>query len=238
MYSARRKWTQQRWRLLLLAAALGGAWYIRTYQSGAILELYGLLTRPFQGEETNLQEQLLADQRVRELQNRLSEVEYQNQQLKKQLGYYQTQKKPLISAPIIGRSADDWWQQVIIGRGSADGVPVGASVTGIGGLVGRITEVTPHTSKVLLVNRSRAMGLIQGQNSQVATLRFFEKAPDVKPGDVVTTSAFSSLFSPGLPIGRIISLNLQENPAPTAKIEFTATVDNLEWVFVHPQPQQ
>jgi rod shape-determining protein MreC len=38
---------------------------------------------------------------VRELQNRLSEVEYQNQQLKKQLGYYQTQKKPLISAPII-----------------------------------------------------------------------------------------------------------------------------------------
>ena len=211
--------------------------------------MYGLLTRPFQGEETNLQEQLLADQRVRELQNRLSEVEYQNQQLKKQLGYYQTQKKPLISAPIIGRSADDWWQQVIIGRGSADGVPVGASVTGIGGLVGRITEVTPHTSKVLLVsnsqsrigatvNRSRAMGLIQGQDSQVATLRFFEKAPDVKPGDVVTTSAFSSLFSPGLPIGRIISLNLQENPAPTAKIEFTATVDNLEWVFVHPQPQQ
>ncbi|MFM6405940.1 MAG: rod shape-determining protein MreC, partial [Microcystis sp.] len=176
MYSARRKWTQQGWRLLLLAAALGGAWYIRTYQSGAILELYGLLTRPFQGEETNLQEQLLADQRVRELQNRLSEVEYQNQQLKKQLGYYQTQKKPLISAPIIGRSADDWWQQVIIGRGSADGVEVGASVTGIGGLVGRITEVTPHTSKVLLVsnsqsrigatvNRSRAMGLIQGQNS-------------------------------------------------------------------------
>lgn len=249
MYSARRKWTQQGWRLLLLAAALGVAWYIRTYQSGAILELYGLLTRPFQGEETNLQEQLLVDQRVRELQNRLSEVEYQNQQLKKQLGYYQTQKKPLISAPIIGRSADDWWQQVIIGRGSTDGVPVGASVTGIGGLVGRITEVTPHTSKVLLVsnsqsrigatvNRSRAMGLIQGQNSQVATLRFFEKAPDVKPGDVVTTSAFSSLFSPGLPIGRIISLNLQENPAPTAKIEFTATVDNLEWVFVHPQPQQ
>jgi len=69
MYSARRKWTQQGWRLFLLAAALGGAWYIRTYQSGAILELYGLLTRPFQGEETNLQEQLLADQRVRELQN-------------------------------------------------------------------------------------------------------------------------------------------------------------------------
>jgi len=93
MYSARRKWTQQGWRLFLLAAALGGAWYIRTYQSGAILELYGLLTRPFQGEETNLQEQLLADQRVRELQNRLSEVEYQNQQLKKQL---------LAAAPMIG----------------------------------------------------------------------------------------------------------------------------------------
>jgi len=74
MYSARRKWTQQGWRLFLLAAALGGAWYIRTYQSGAILELYGLLTRPFQGEETNLQEQLLADQRVRELQSTIKKT--------------------------------------------------------------------------------------------------------------------------------------------------------------------
>jgi rod shape-determining protein MreC len=248
MYSARRRWTQQGSRLVLIALALSGAWYIRTYRGGAILELYALLTRPFQGEDKIATEQFLADQRVRELQNRLSEVEYQNQQLKSLLGYYKTQKQPAMTAPIIGRSADDWWRQIVIGRGSAEGVAVGASVTAIGGLVGRITEVTPHTSRVLLVSnsnsrvgatisRSRAMGLIQGQDSQIATLRFFEKAPDVKPGDVVTTSTVSRLFTSGLPIGRVISVSLEQNPAPTAKIEFTATVDHLEWVIVHPLQQ-
>ncbi|MEG3436748.1 rod shape-determining protein MreC [Pannus brasiliensis CCIBt3594] len=245
MYSARRKWTRQGIRLVLIALALAGAWYIRAYRGSAILELYGLITRPFQGEEKLATEQFLADQRVRELQNRLSEVEYQNQQLKTLLGYYKAQKQPVITSPIIGRSADDWWREIVIGRGSADGIKVGASVTGTGGLVGRVTTVTPHTSRVMLVSnansrvgatigRGRSMGLIQGRDSQIATLRFFEKAPDVKVGDVVTTSNVSRLFTPGLPIGRVISVNLEQNPAPTAQIEFTATVNHLEWVFVHP----
>jgi rod shape-determining protein MreC len=245
MYSARRKWTRQGTRLVLIALALAGAWYLRTYHGSLVLELYGLLTRPFQGETSIATEQFLADQRVRELQNRLSEIEYQNQQLKSQLGYYKAQKKPVITAPIIGRSPSDWWREIVIGRGSADGIAKDASVTGIGGLIGRITEVTPHTSRVILISnshsrigatigRSRAMGLIQGKDSQIATLRFFEKAPDVKVGDVVSTSAVSRLFTPGLPIGRVISLSMEQNPAPTAQIEFTATVDHLEWVFVHP----
>jgi rod shape-determining protein MreC len=207
--------------------------------------MYGLLTRPFQGDETNATDRFLADRHVRELQNRLSEVEYQNQQLKTQLGYYKAQKTPVITAPIIGRSADDWWREIIIGRGSADGLQVGASVTGTGGLIGRVTAVTANTSRVMLISnsnsrvgatiaRSRAMGLIQGQDSRVATLRFFEKAPDVKVGDVISTSTVSRLFTPGLPIGRVISVSLEQNPAPTARVEFTATVDHLEWVFVHP----
>ena len=77
------------------------------------------------------------------------------------------------------------------------------------------------------------MGYIKGQGSQIATMQFFEKVPDVRPGDTVATSAVSRLFPSGLPIGRVKSVNLESGPAPQATIELTAPIDHLEWVAVH-----
>ena len=173
------------------------------------------------------------------------ELDQQNRQLKTLLGYVEAQKQPLVTAPVIGRSSDDWWQQLIIGRGSNHGIQVGAAVTGIGGLVGRVEQVSPNTSRVKLVSnassrigvtvsRSRSMGFIKGEGSQISVMQFFEKVPDVRPGDVITTSSVSSLFPPGLPLGRVQSIASAQGPAPEAKIEFSASIDNLEWVLVHP----
>jgi rod shape-determining protein MreC len=78
------------------------------------------------------------------------------------------------------------------------------------------------------------MGLVKGKGSQIAVMEFFEKVPDIKPGDIVTSSPVSQLFPAGLPIGRVQSVNLEKGPAPEAKIILTAPIDNLEWVIVHP----
>ncbi|GFE69169.1 rod shape-determining protein MreC [Chroococcus sp. FPU101] len=245
MFTVRRKWTQHGLQIVLVSLVLLIAWLIRQTSGGAIRELYALLSRPFQSESAKLQEQQLTDRRVWELEQRLKDVEQQNKQLKILVKYFESQKKPVVTAPVIGRSADEWWQQIILGRGSQDGIAVGAAVTGIGGLVGRVVDTTPNTSRVLLVSnpssrvgasvsRSRSMGRIQGQGSQVAMMQFFEKVPDVKPGDVITTSSVSRLFPSGIPIGRVQKVMLEKNPAPEAKIEFTAAIDKLEWVIVHP----
>jgi rod shape-determining protein MreC len=229
----------------LTLSVVGTAWLLRQTQGAAIQELYSWLVRPFQSELASVKEKKLTNARILELEQRLVELEKQNQQLQKLLGYFEKDKQSAIAAPIIGRSADDWWQQVIIGRGSQDGIEKGFAVTGVGGLVGRVIEVTPHTSRVLLisdptsrvgaaVSRSRSMGLIKGQGSQIAVMEFFEKVPDIRLGDIVTTSAVSRLFPAGLPIGRVQSVNLEKGPAPEAKIILTAPIDDLEWAIVHP----
>jgi rod shape-determining protein MreC len=182
---------------------------------------------------------------MQELQQRLAELESQNQQLQEMLGYVQSRPTEGITAPIIGRSADHWWQQVTLSRGSRDGIQVGGIVAGPGGLVGRITHVTPSTSRVLLVSdptsqvgvtisRSRHMGYMRGQAANRAVMEFFDKVPDVQPGDVVSTSSFSQLFPPGFPIGRVESVNLSKSPAPEAVIELSAPINALEWVVVYP----
>ena len=183
------------------------------------------------------------------MQQRLVELESQNQKLQDLLGYAATNPQKGIAAPVIGRSADHWWQQITLGRGSKHGLKVGDVVAGPGGLVGRITNTTANTSRVLLVSdpssrvgvivsRSRYTGFMRGQSANRAVMEFFDKVPDVRRGDVISTSTFSQLFPSGMPVGRVESVNLNKSPAPEAVIELSAPISYLEWVIVYPhQPQ-
>lgn len=241
-----RRWWDLRLQIAMLGLALSGAWFVRQTQGQALFEVYGWVSRPFQVNASE-QEQLL-NARTKELQDRLAELQTQNQKLQNLLGYVSTQKTKGIAAPIIGRSADHWWQQVTLGRGSKDGIRKGFIVMGPGGVVGRIINVTPNTSLVVLISdptsrvgvaisRSRYMGFLRGKGEKSknrAVMEFFDNVPNVKVGDVVSTSSFSQLYPPGLPIGRVESLDLNKGPAPEALIEFSAPINSLEWVVVSP----
>lgn len=244
MFILRRWWDRHGIAIVLGGLTLSAAWLVRQTQGAALFEAYQLMTRPFQLSPTP--EERLTNARVLELQERLVELESQNQKLKELLDYAKTQKQQGIVSPVIGRSADHWWQQVTLGRGSGDGIKVGFIVMGPGGLVGRVVSVTPNSSRVLLisdatshvgavVSRSRSMGFLRGQGSNRAVLQFFDKVPDVRRGDVVSTSPVSKLFRSGLPLGRVESVNLDKSPAPEAVIELTAPVSYLEWVVVYPE---
>jgi rod shape-determining protein MreC len=244
MFILRRWWDRHGVAIVLGGLTLSAAWMVRQTQGAALLQAYQLMTRPFQLGAPS--EERLTDARVRELQQRLVELESQNQKLKELLDYSKTQKQQGVVAPIIGRSADHWWQQVTLGRGSKNGIKVGYIVMGSGGLVGRVIKVEDDSSLVLLISdpiskvgavisRSRSMGFMRGQGSNRAVLQFFDKVPDVRRGDVVSTSPVSKLFPPGLPLGRVESVNLDKSPAPEAVIELTAPVSDLEWVIAYPE---
>ena len=246
MFTLRRWWNRHAVRAGLICLALGTAWTVRQTQGTAIFEVYQWVSRPFQGGPPR--EAVQENARIEELQQRLVELESQNQQLKGLLGYVSSRPDKGVTAPIIGRSADHWWQQIVLGRGSRDGIKVGSIVSGTGGVVGRVVQVGPSTSRVLLISdpssqvgvtiaRSRFMGYMRGQAESRAVMEFFDKVPDVRPGDVVTTSSFSRLFPAGLPIGRVESVNLSKSPAPEAIIELSAPISYLEWVIVYPNPK-
>jgi rod shape-determining protein MreC len=241
----------ERWRLrhggklLLVVALLALAWGIRQSGGSALMEIYGAIARviPLNQPDVFL-EAKLRERRLEELTGRVAELERQNQQLQVMLGYIEGQTTPVLAAPIVGRSSDTWWKYAILGRGSLDGVTVDDMVTGIGGLVGRVTKVTSHSSRVLLISdrnssigvtasRSSAMGYLEGQGSPLAVMKFYEKVPDIKPGDMVVTSSVSRLFPGGLPVGRVKSVNLASGTVPEATVELTAGIEHLEWVAVH-----
>ncbi|MEG4229061.1 rod shape-determining protein MreC [Microcoleus sp. N9_B2] len=242
-----RKWWDLRLQIALLGLAVTAAWGVRQTQGAAVFEVYNWVTRPFHANGSGQEELISA--RTQELQAQLLEVENQNQKLKELLGYVSAKKPKGIVAPIVGRSADHWWQQVTLGRGSKDGIKTDFTVMGPGGLVGRVVSVTPNTSLVLLVSdatsqlgvgitRSRNMGFMRGKGGNQAVMEFFENVPNVKPGDVVSTSSYSQLFPPGLPVGKVVSVDMNKTPAPEAVVEFSAPMNSLEWAVVYPHSKQ
>lgn len=232
----------------MVTLAISSAWLLRASDGALIYEAYNWLTRPLQPGLSR--EQQFENSYILELQQRIVELENQNRSLQTMDDYETTVAQAGVRAAVIGRAADHWWQQVVLNRGSRQGVAVGHVVTGPGGLIGRVIAVSPSTSRVLLisdptsrvgakVSRSRAMGVVRGQSNNRVVIEFFEKLPDVKTGDVVVSSSYSRLFPQDIPIGRIESIDLTKSPAPEAVIQLSSPLPILEWAMVHPfTPQE
>ena len=251
MVTIRRWWDRKGLQIGLLALVVGSTWILRQTQGELVLETYQAITRPLEMLQSGpTPEERLRDARILELQTRIVDLESQKAKLQDLLGY--VEKEPLASRPIparvVGRSADQWWQQVTLNRGANAGIQEGFIVKADGGLVGLVESVTPNTSRVLLisdlksqvgvsVSRTAAKGVLRGDSSAEAVLEFYEKVPNVKIGDLVSTSTYSQKFPSGLAVGRIKSLDLKKLPASIAKIELFPPIRSLDWVAVYPKPE-
>ncbi|MDC0834495.1 rod shape-determining protein MreC [Leptolyngbya valderiana BDU 20041] len=247
MFVLRRWWERYGTLALVAAASLGMAVAFKHTDGAVVFELYQRISRPFQADPDRQHE--LVNARIRELQQRLAEVEQENQRLQELLDYKPQSTGEPIFAPVVGRSADRWWQHALLGRGRQDGIETDHVVMASGGLVGRVISVTDSSSRILLVSdassrvgvtvtRSRAMGVLRGKGSNTAVLEFFEKLPDVREGDAIATSTYSQRFPSKVPVGTVVSVNLNASPAPQAEIELSAPLAALEWVVVYPEPSK
>jgi rod shape-determining protein MreC len=252
MFTTRRWWENKGLHLCLLALVVGSAWTLRQTQGALVMEIYQGITRPLKTLQSGISPQeRIRDAKLLELQTRIVDLESQNQQLKSLLGY--VEKEPLSTRPIVarvvGRSADQWWQQITLNSGSSAGIQEGFMVKAEGGLVGLVESVTPNTSRVLLVSdlksqvgvtisRTNAKGVLRGDSSTEGVLEFYEKVPNVKVGDLVSTSTDSQKFPAGVPVGKIKSLDLKKIPTSVAKVELFPPIRYLDWVTVYPGPEK
>ena len=237
-----RWWERYRLGLVLAVLCLGGAWAFSRSQGVGLLEVFRFVSSPFQPDTA--QQKQLVDAQTWQIQQQMADLKARNQTLQKLLAQDEIKNKKAIAVAILSRSGDNWWQQLTLRKGQKDGIDVGSVVVAPGGLVGRVTTVSPNTSRVLLisdptsrigviVSKSRNMGIFQGQSSKEAVVTFFDKDPEVKVGDAIVTSSLSRLFPPGLPIGKIKTLKLEQNYNPQALVELSVPISKLEWVSVY-----
>ena len=224
--------------LLLVAGLL----LVRLSKGAGFSDAYALLSRPFW--PGSAQREWVSAAVDLEQRSRLQLLEEDNRRLR---GLLELQQKGAaegdVSAAVISRAPRGWWQQLELGKGALQGLAQGNAVLGPGGLVGRIASVTPATARVKLLTapgheigvwlpRSRRHGLLVGRGSSRLSLRFIDKDPDVRPGDLVATSPASTLLPPNVPVGVIQAVDDQAVPAPTAVVQLIAAPEALDWVQV------
>ncbi len=115
------------------------------------------LTKPRQSRaelEAQNKELQTEVQKLRVLNQSLSEVHQDNNRLRQALKLQQTSFFKLEAAEVIGRENATWYHTLVIDAGSEDGVKKDDPVVvdqGEVGLVGKVARTTAHTSEVLLL---------------------------------------------------------------------------------------
>jgi len=148
-----------------------------------------------------------------------------------------------ISAAVISRKTGGWWRQIILNKGSKDGVEIGNIVIGPGGLLGRVKNTSLFTSSVTLitspesklgvwVDRIQINGLLIGSGDDYPKLILYSKNADLKVGDFVSSSPASTLFPPNIPIGIVQSVDEPFKAKKTAKISLLAKPHVIDWVQI------
>ena len=166
------------------------------------------------------------------------------QRLNKILSLRDNHDYHFISARVIGREPSALSRTIMINKGSAHGLKVGMPVIAPAGLVGRLTDVSWHVSKVLLLidessnidgilQRTRTQGIIRGVGSSGCELKYILKNQDVKEGEIVLSSGIGGVFPKGLLAG-VISRVDRQDAGLFLKINITPFVDfsKLEEVLV------
>jgi rod shape-determining protein MreC len=163
-------------------------------------------------------------QQVEELKLQLAAQEglsSENERLKSLLDLEEKTKYKVLPARIIGRDPSIWFDSSIINRGSFDGVKLNMPVVANGGLVGRITAVSPLTSQVDLVTRDKSglgavigevgsstvLGVITGTSKrELLEMKYVPGSTDVQVGQAVFTTGQDGIYPPGIKVGDIVQI--------------------------------
>lgn len=166
----------------------------------------------------------LLKQRVQELELQIRGKEAltsENDRLRALLNLKETSKYKVLNATIIGRDPSIWFDSSIINRGSLDGVKLNMPVVTDGGLVGRVTAVSPLTAQFDLITRDKSgvggvvgeigssniLGVVAGTSKKdLVEMKYVSGSADVQPGQVVYTTGQDGIYPAGLKIGEIVEV--------------------------------
>ena len=196
--------------------------------------------------------QMLHEQLTKlELENlRLRGLAAENEALRSQLGLPGYRGPSVRPSEVLALTGEPYPASATLNTGSRQGVRVGDAVVTSDGLVGRIGEVAPGFSRVVLLTDPNASVACEVEGTGVLGLLRFVASPrprllltsvpfadTIRVGQRVLTSGLSRRYPRGLPVGRVTRLGSHEGGlVQEIELEPAAHLSRLRFVFVIPGP--
>ncbi len=155
-----------------------------------------------------------------------------------------------INATILSRNKNYWFNQIMIDKGSKDGIKKDMAVITKHGLVGKISRVYSHSSEIKLItcddvnfkvsvaiqtNSGDSYAILNGYDAkrELVTVTGVDKMSDVKKGDTITTSGLGGMFPSGIYIGVVEEVKDDKyDLSKTLYIKTSQDFNNIHYVTV------
>lgn len=165
--------------------------------------------------------------KIVELENLLNKIE--NTNIK-----YETANLKFIQCDIIGYRGNFQERNLILNKGSIDGVKQDLPVISSNGIVGKIVSVSLNTSIVLplshstfhlgvMCKRNHLQGILESDIYGRSYMSLIKLGSDITLGDTIITSNISTIFPKGYPVGTVKKLS--ETPD---KVYMNASISTFE----------
>ena len=202
--------------------------------------------RGVRAENRQLREQI---EQMRLEQVRLSDDAAQAHRLQALLAFKEQFVSRTVAAQVIGSSGSDLSRIIYIDKGENDGLRRDLAVITADGIVGKILQVFPTVSQVLLINdqssgvgaileKSRLQGVLRGTPNGEVMLERVMSDEQVAAGEPVLTSGGDQVFPKGLPVGTVMKVGTGKDLFLNVKIKPAANLSKLEEVLVVTEKQE
>lgn len=172
------------------------------------------------------------------LKNQVRTLEAENKLLADMLHYTPPADASFVTAKVVAEEGDGFSHSLIAFVGETAKVHQGQVVLGDESVVGRIDNVdgsyvrvilfTDINSKIpVIVERSRARGILSGDNTTTPKLLFTSLGSDIKTGDMLVTSGVAGVFPAGLPVGVVSRISKDG-----IEVETTTDIERLEYIKI------
>lgn len=166
----------------------------------------------------------------------LDQYREENQRFRKLLGSSFVRGEKKVVTEVMAVDSSPYRHQVVIDKGQIDGVYVGQPVINEKGIVGQVTFVAAHNSRVLLLtdnNSAIPVQLIRNDIRVIASgngkidriqVEHVPTSTDIKEGDLLVSSGLGGVYPEGYPVARVAKVD-RDNQREFAFISADPVVD-------------
>ncbi|EHK9049727.1 rod shape-determining protein MreC [Vibrio vulnificus] len=148
----------------------------------------------------------------------LEQYKEENQRLRKLLGSSFVRDEKKMVAEVMAVDTSPYRHQVVIDKGGIDGVYIGQPVLNEKGIVGQITFVAAHNSRVLLLSDAKNAIPVQVVRNDIRViasgngsideiqLEHIPTSTDIQNDDLLVTSGLGGVYPEGYPVAYVTSV--------------------------------
>jgi rod shape-determining protein MreC len=202
--------------------------------------------RGVRAENRDLKDQI---EKMRLNEVRLSEDAAQAHRLQSLLAFKEQFIDKTVAAQVIGSGGSDLSRIIYIDKGKNDGMKPDLAVITAGGIVGKVLQVFPTSSQVLMINdqssgvgamleKSRLQGVVRGTPNGELILERVMSDEQVAAGETVLSSGGDQIFPKGLPLGTVSKVSPGREMFLNIHVKPSADLSRVEEVLVVTEKQE